>query len=253
MLHGLKVTASILASTAALWRGTDCFVPAREQPAELLRLYEFEGCPYCRMVRQTLTELDLDALIQPCPAGGTRFRPLARELGGKHQFPFLHDPNTDVRMHESRDITRYLASTYGGRVRANREPLRSLHLAGSMTASALRPLAGMRARPSKAPQRPLELYSFESSPYSRLVREVLCELELPYILRNTGKAAWSDMGPPAVRDRLLKASPATGRNRRTLLERAGRVQVPYLIDPNTGSEMFESARIVDYLDRQYAA
>jgi glutathione S-transferase len=252
MLHGLNVTASLLASTAALWRGTDCFSPAREQPAELLRLYEFEGCPYCRMVRQTLTELDLDVLIQPCPAGGTRFRPVASELGGKTQFPFLDDPNTGTRLYESRDIATYLAKTYGGRARANGEPLRSLFLLGSLSASALRPLSGMRARPSKPAEQPLELYSFESSPYSRLVRERLCELELPYILRNTGKAVWTDMGPPGVRDRLFKAAADTGRNRATLLERTGRVQVPYLIDPNTGVEMFESAAIVDYLERQYA-
>jgi glutathione S-transferase len=30
-----------------------------------------------------------------------------------------------------------------------------------------------------------------------------------------------------------------------------RLQVPYLVDPNTGSGLFESAEIVDYLDRQY--
>jgi glutathione S-transferase len=28
--------------------------------------------------------------------------------------------------------------------------------------------------------------------------------------------------------------------------------VPYLIDPNTGVQMFESAEIVAYLDRTYA-
>jgi glutathione S-transferase len=28
--------------------------------------------------------------------------------------------------------------------------------------------------------------------------------------------------------------------------------VPYLVDPNTGVEMFESADIVRYLDRTYA-
>ncbi|MES0872671.1 glutathione S-transferase N-terminal domain-containing protein [Sinimarinibacterium thermocellulolyticum] len=253
MRRAFDVTTSVLASTAALWRGTDCFAPARRQPAELLRLYEFEGCPYCRMVRQTLTELDLDVLIQPCPQGGTRFRPLAVALGGKARFPFLDDPNTGTRLYESRDIAAYLATTYGGRARGNTQPLRSLFLVGSMTASALRPLSGMRARPSKAPAQPLELYSFESSPYSRLVRERLCELELAYVLRNTGKAAWTDMGPPAVRDRLFKAAADTGRNRAALLARAGRVQLPYLVDPNTGTEMFESAAIVDYLDRQYAA
>ena len=110
---------------------------------------------------------------------------------------------------------------------------------------------GMRARPSKAPAKPLELYSFESSPYSRPVRERLCELELPYLLHNTGKARWSDMGPPAMRDRLFKGPKDSSRNRSALLERTGHVQVPYLIDPNTGVEMYESAVILDYLDRTY--
>ncbi len=30
------------------------------------------------------------------------------------------------------------------------------------------------------------------------------------------------------------------------------MMVPYLVDPNTGTEMFESADIVAYLDRTYA-
>jgi glutathione S-transferase len=31
------------------------------------------------------------------------------------------------------------------------------------------------------------------------------------------------------------------------------VQVPFLVDPNTGTELFESGDIVDYLERTYAA
>lgn len=253
MRHSLNVAGSVLASTAALWRGTAAFRPARRQPQQLLRLYEFEGCPYCRLVREALTELDLDALIQPCPKNGTRFRPVVRQLGGKLQFPFLHDPNSGARLYESADIVRYLEQTYDGRVGAMRGPARTLTLGASMLASGLRPLAGMRARPSRAPAQPLELYSFESSPYSRLVREVLCELELPYVLRNTGKARWTDMGPPQMRDALFKGPKDGSRNRAALLARTGRVQVPYLVDPNTGSEMFESAAIVDYLKRSYGA
>jgi glutathione S-transferase len=33
----------------------------------------------------------------------------------------------------------------------------------------------------------------------------------------------------------------------------GRIQVPYLVDPNTGVQLYESAAIVDYLEYQYAA
>src|SRR5512137_536686 len=112
--------------------------------------------------------------------------------------------------------------------------------------------AGARARPSWAPKRPLELFSFESSPYSRRVRELLCELELPYLLRSTGKARRQDLGPPILRATLFPALPVAGRNRVALLKRAGKVQVPYLVDPNTGTELFESDAIRDYLLGTYA-
>jgi len=173
--------------------------------------------------------------------------------GGKLQFPFLVDPNTGRALYESADIAGYLHETYGDG-RPQRGALRRrLDVASAALTSGLRPQRGVRARPSKAPAQPLELYSFESSPFSRLAREVLCELELPYLLRNTGKALWKDMGPPELRERLFPNEPVQGRNRRRLLERTGRVQVPYLVDPNTGSEMFESAAIVAYLEARYGA
>jgi len=39
--------------------------------------------------------------------------------------------------------------------------------------------------------------------------------------------------------------------REKLVELAGKMQVPYLVDPNTGTQMFESADINAYLDRTY--
>jgi glutathione S-transferase len=250
--RSIEVSTSLLASQLRGWRGTGAWRPAARQPAQLLELYEYEGCPYCRLVREALTELDLDARIFPCPKGGTRFRPTAKELGGRRQFPYLVDPNTGARMYESADIVAYLHKTYGSRERRPGLLDRPIKVATSMLASGLRP-RGLRARPSKAPAQPLELFSFESSPYSRLVREVLCELELPYVLRNTGKGHWKDLGPPAVRDRLHKSPKDTGRNRKLLAERTGRVQVPYLIDPNTGTAMYESADIIRYLEATYGA
>jgi glutathione S-transferase len=248
----LDVLAGLVGGTLSGWRGTQAFAPAREQPGKPLELYDIELSPYCRLVREALTELDLDAMIFPCPARGQRFRPRARTLGGKEQFPFLVDPNTGARLYESADIVEYLARTYGRRLRGTRGLARQIRLAGSYAVSTLRYGQGMRAHPSKAPDRPLELYSFESSPYSRPVRERLCELELPYLLRNTGKGAWTDMGPASFRDELFKARKDTSRNRKRLLELTGRVQVPYLIDPNTGAAMFESKAILRYLDQTYA-
>jgi glutathione S-transferase len=248
----LDLLGSTLASTLRGWRGTRARRAARVQPAALPELYDIENCPYCRLVREVLTELDLDVLVKPCPRNGTRFRPEAKRRGGTTQFPLLVDPNTGTLLYESADIIDYLFRHYGG----GAPPARALHalrVAGSMAASGARLAAGIEARPSRAPERPLELFSFESSPYSRRVREKLCELEVPYVLRSTGKALWQDMGPPGIRRRLFPELPVEGRTRQELLRRAGRVQVPYLTDPNTGEAMFESLDIVAYLDRSYAA
>jgi glutathione S-transferase len=250
MFTTLDALNSTLASTLRLWRGTNARAPAR-RPTRHLRLYEFEACPYCRLVREALTELDLDALIYPSPHGGKRFRPKVAALGGRQQFPFLVDPNTNESMYESADIIDYLYRTYGGRPAPSRL-LRPLDVSSSVLAAIPRLRAGSRARPSKAPKKPLELFSFESSPYSRRVRELLCELELPYLLRSTGKARWQDLGPPVIRATLFPDLPVAGRTRTELLERAGKVQVPYLVDPNTGAAMFESDAIRQYLLDTYA-
>jgi len=244
------VLNSTLTSTLRFWRGTNARGSAK-QPAKHLELYEFEACPYCRLVREALTELDLDAMIYPSPHGGKRFRPKVAETGGKQQFPFLVDPNSGESMYESADIIDYLYKRYGGRPAPTRL-LRTLDVSSSVLAGIPRLRAGARARPSKAPRKPLELFSFESSPYSRRVRELLCELEVPYLLRSTGKAKWQDLGPPGLRATLFPNLPVEGRTRTELLERAGKVQVPYLVDQNTGTAMFESEAINSYLLETYA-
>lgn len=43
------------------------------RPVQPLRLYEYEGCPYCRKVREALSMLDLEVIILPCPKGGKRY------------------------------------------------------------------------------------------------------------------------------------------------------------------------------------
>jgi glutathione S-transferase len=248
---GMFDLAGSLAVTAARLGTGVAARPQRERPEWLFVLYEFEACPYCRIVREALTELDLDAEIRPCPKGGERWRPELVERGGRAQFPYLVDPNAKVELYESADIVRHLFETYGGGV-----PLRwrvpPLQQVGSQLAGAFRPLAGRRARPSRAPAQPLELYSFEASPFARLVRERLCELELPWVLRSVGRTTAGDWVPPALRDRLGIDVKPTSDNRRTLLGRAGRISIPYLVDPNTGAEMAESGDILAYLDRTYA-
>jgi glutathione S-transferase len=221
--------ASSLASTLVRPVGLSVGALGR-RPAKTLELYEFEACPYCRKVREALTILDLEADIRPCPKGGTRFREVVKRRGGKLQFPWLVDPNTGREMYESDAIVKHLFAEYGdGRVPLPLAlgPL-TTHTAG--LAGLLRLGRGMRARPSRAPEKPLELWSFEASPFSRIAREALCELELPYRLHNVGK------GSPS---------------RDAFVERSGRMMVPYLVDPNTGEAMFESADIVRHLEQTY--
>jgi glutathione S-transferase len=229
MNRTLDVATSLAATIVRLGAGISVG-PLGPRPERPLELYEFEGCPFCRKVREGLTILDLEAVVFPCPKGGRRFRPEVKARGGKLQFPWLVDPNTGKSMYESDDILQYLFSTYG----AGPPPL-LLRLGpgttfGCALAGGLRLGRGVHGRRSRAPEQPLELWSFEGSPFCRIAREALCELELPYRLHNVGK------GSPS-RDAFVK--------------RSGKMQVPFLVDPNTGEEMFESADIAAYLARTY--
>jgi glutathione S-transferase len=229
MLRALDVATSLAASVARVGAGMQVSLLG-QRPKRRLELWEFEACPYCRKVREALSMLDLEVMLYPCPKGGPRFRPAAAKRGGKAQFPFLVDPNTKRELYESDDIVTYLFDQYGDGgvpLTLRMGPLTDLT---SMLASAARPGFGGRYVPARQPEQPLELWSFEASPYCRIVRERLCALELPYVLHNVAK------GSPG---------------REAFVARAGKMMVPYLVDPNTRTEMFESADIVAYLDRTY--
>jgi glutathione S-transferase len=77
---------------------------------------------------------------------------------------------------------------------------------------------------------PLKLWGYEGSPFVKPVRETLCGLGLPHTMVNSARGS-------ANRDRMVAAT--------------GRFQVPYLEDPNTGAQLFESAGIVKYLESVY--
>lgn len=250
--YNINLAGSLMATSLRGGMGV-ATQPVAQRPRFLFELYDFEACPYCRLVREALTELDLDATIYPCPKGGERFRPTVVERGGKAQFPFLVDPNRGEQMYESADIVNYLFETYGQRKPPVYWQWMDLQQLGSGIAGAVRFGAGLRAAPSRPAAQPLELYSFESSPFARPVRERLCELEIPYVLRSSGRSTTADWMPPQVRDAIYPDYEPETVNRRALKARAGRVTIPYLVDPNTGTELGESAQILDYLNATYAA
>lgn len=81
------------------------------QPEEMLEVYQFEGCPYCKKVRQKLTELQIDFIARQVEPKGDRKR--VEEVSGQTGVPVLKDPNTDTVMPESDDIVEYLEEHYG--------------------------------------------------------------------------------------------------------------------------------------------
>jgi len=244
------VTSSVIASTLMGWRGS---MGSRsvQQPEKLPELYDREGCPKCRLVREACTELNLDVRIIPTPQGGTRFLQQLKDVSGSDEVPYLVDPNTNTRLGGADLIVEYLFRHYAGKSAPRKLHATSLTLVRSKLATAIRQNQGLRALPSLAAPQDLTLYSFESSPYSRIVREKLSELELPYTLVNIGKQQRADVGPSNFRLHLGPYKPLPNTKRSEFFAKHGNVQVPYLIDPNTGVDMFESADISAYLNKTY--
>lgn len=230
MMRALDVSTSVLTSVCRFGSGAGV-AKLGARPEQLLEVYEFEACPFCRKVREALTILDLKAKILPCPKGGKRFRKELAERGGREMFPYLVDPNTGVEIYESDDIVRYLFNQYGDGAVPMLLRMGPLTDLTSVLAGLPRGVGGSRVAASKLPIQPLKLASYEASPFCRIVREKLSSLELPYVLTNVGT------GSPSRED---------------FIKRSGKMMVPWLFDPNTGTEMFESADIVKYLVDAYA-
>lgn len=79
----------------------------------------------------------------------------------------------------------------------------------------------------------LTLYHFRSCPYCLRVRRAVHRLDIPIALRD------------------IRANPAA---HRALLAGGGRQMVPclYIDDPAQGTWLYESADIIDYLNRRFA-
>lgn len=201
------------------------------RPALPIRVFEFEACPFCRKVREAISMLDLDVVVFPCPKGGLVYREYVREKGGKTMFPYIEDPNTGWEGYESDAIIRYLYETYGPSSGKVPSVVGSLSTFTAGLASILRRKRGyLRAGKAVPAKVPIELYGYEASPFVKLVRETLTELEIAVFMHTTARGS---------------------NTRKDMKERFGRFQVPYIIDRNTGVSMFESAEICEYLMSTY--
>lgn len=223
----LNLASSHLCSLLTAPRGSWTCTPVRQPSGPLPWLYEFEACPFCRRVRQALTRFGIDVEIRPCPKGGTRFRPEVKAMGGKSQFPYLVDRGAGVAMYESKDIVRFLRG-------ANREETSALPgeiPLGSLGSIVRLPFAPRFKPAGPPPEHPLELWSSEFCPRSRLVREALCRLELPYILRSRGSG-----------EEALQA----------FQTRFGSADLPGFYDPNTDMQLTDPKAIRQHLGATYA-
>merc|ERR1719359_691438 len=91
----------------------------------------------------------------------------------------------------------------------------------------------MSLRPSAPPPaEPLVLYGYEASPFCKLVRERLNDMELPHEYRSCAR------GSP---------------KREEIFQAQGSFQAPFLLDPNRGICMFESTDILAHLAEHYGA
>ena len=189
VLHYVNLATSFVASVLRFGAGA-AGTPANAGTPPVL--YEFEGCPFCRIVREAVSEAGVAVLVRPCPKGGGRFRPQVKERGGKAQFPYLIDPNTDQAMYESADIAKYLTKTYGG-ARPLIQWTGPVNLISSQFGVLARLLAGTFRIASTPPEKPLEFIGAERDPRARLVKERLCSMELEYLWR-------PEAGTPALKD-----------------------------------------------------
>jgi glutathione S-transferase len=204
-------------------------------PREPIILYDVESCPHCRIVRETCSMLSLSATFRPLPRGGRRYeKEMKARFGAAVSLPVMLDPNTSVTLFDAVDIVRYLFSVYGSKeLPWTVQNMDFARISSGIGVSLLRFGAGGTYRNSKPPpdEKPLVLWAYEGSPFCKVVREKLSELEVPHTV------VFTPRGSP---------------NRQKMFEMKGFFQVPYLEDPNTSTSLYDSEAIIEYLVKQYA-
>ena len=230
--YALKLGPLYLRDSSSVLRGEV------NRPLGRLVVYEYDASPFCKKVREVCSVLDLEVEYRPCPGARGGFSDELFQRTGRRTVPYLVDEGRSVEMFESDDIVNHLYDAYGpGRgavpvgLRGSLAVLTCGLAAAARSMPASRPAAG--ARPDNGAMRALMLYGYEPSPFVKPVREQLCALGLPHVVVNCARGSAA---------------------RAALIARTGRqFQVPYLVDPNTGVELFESVEIKKYLDQVYVA
>jgi len=195
-----------------------------------LVLYEYEASADCKKVREACTMLDLTVEFRPCPGGTSGFSDIMNSATkGKRAVPFMQDNNPSMYKPEligAKDIIFHLFTTYGPGEDAIPANMRKNSGSGATGVK-----MNAKARPDNTKMKPITLYGWEGAKPVIPVRKCLNDLSLAHTF--------------------IPVS-ANSANRGALEKRTkGIFQVPFIIDPNTGIEMFESGEIVKYLTETY--
>lgn len=212
--------------TLGLLRDGSSILSQYIRPTNTLVLYENEADPHSRLVREACSILDLTVEFVPTFNAGAAGVALS---------------DGDQSFSGSRAIIEHLFTAYGpgaGKIPFSLTECWGLTSLSSKCATRLRGSAGGKLSENALPRETrdqlqvITLWGFEGSPFVRPVREALCSLGL--------------------RHRLISCARGS-QNRDKLFALTGRFQAPYLQDPNTGVNMFESGDIVKYLHAAYTA
>jgi glutathione S-transferase len=206
------------------------------QPEKTLVLYESESSPSCKRVREMMNLLDITFECRPCFETNRNAWGISRD----RPLPYLYDPNLDDTIFGDDEIINLLLDKYGPPPsKFDRKALWPIEFkAFSVLTSQLAAL--LRGNPASTKQsnarsdneqmKTIELWGYECSPFVRPVKEKLSALGLPH--------------------RVVSCSRGS-KNRDEMVHKTGRFQVPFIVDHNTGIEMFEGAEIVEYLESVY--
>lgn len=105
----IGVIASSIASGARIERGL--FARPSRLPDGELELWQFEASPECRLVRETLSELELPYLSHAIAHGSSR-RADFRARWGEVEVPLLDDRGAGMTMSGARAICEHLERSY---------------------------------------------------------------------------------------------------------------------------------------------
>jgi len=210
------------------------------RPSKPIIIYESEASVDCRKVREACTMLDLVVEYRPCPGGIAGHSDQQAILTqGRREIPFMIDNNPNIyrpQLYGNTEIVDYLFETYGPGSKNVPKSLKEKSSGGGSNGignffknSKVEKLRA-NARSDNSKMKAITLYGFEGVSYVKIVQQTLCELGLAHLFINVAQGSL---------------------NRVKLEKKTNIFQVPFIVDPNTGVEMFESNEIVKYLESTY--